>query len=312
MLSAKPYNIMSASHNLMDRFDISGTVLDLDGNELQSLNCEEHWYDGSLDNPTNTAKQSIAIICCVHPVEAWLLGYSLQAFTSCSSVTEIVVVLTRKTLETSPELSTDLGVKCKIKTIDYGSGYDIPVSDGGYDQIRARNAAISMVSTNPDWIVQVDADDFYDQKLVTLIEKCSQEVSSIVLPCYNLLSPTHYANDLALYRIIDSVAALNPHQRIFRYRQHLKYVPVSGKYVNLTRHCVMVDGDGSNEQMHFFNEPLHVHLHNLIPGKPRRNLRARKRLPGSLLYNQDLKEFLNAIDKTTISSSLYNTWTKEK
>lgn len=185
--------------------------------------------------------EKIALWCTVASAEAWLLPYTLAAHLDHPAVSRLVVVYT------SAHPPAEFGVLARLspKSVEvhkpFGSGFDKSLADGGYDQLSARNYAISLVEeSGADWMFQLDADEFVHPQLLTEIAMLGHQFDAVCMSYYTLCSATSYWQAPLHRRSVNGVELHHP--RILAWRRSLlrrcEPCPASLKnHVNTTRHA---------------------------------------------------------------------------
>ena len=73
-------------------------------------------------------------------------------------------------------------VSSKVREIwrDFGSGLDVPLDRGGFDQIAARNHAVAIAEACDDtWLIQCDADEVYLEGLGTALAEVTADIVAV-------------------------------------------------------------------------------------------------------------------------------------
>ncbi|QDX29352.1 hypothetical protein [Dickeya poaceiphila] len=226
--------------------------------------------DGNFDDYHHRTTSSIGIYCTVSSDELQLALHTLSIAACSEYVSHILILITdRETVDRKLLSLNFLGSsvdKLIIACGDYGSGYEISLSDGGYDQVSARNDALEMIyKKDVDWVMQHDADDIYDSAFYAKICKDCGAYEAVMTECYTLNSLSSYVVNSKLLKNIYGRTLINPHIRVWKKKLGLKYkrsALVSKTYANETRHCGVEFPDRMN--LLLVKKPSHYHLHRLL------------------------------------------------
>jgi hypothetical protein len=211
---------------------------------------------------------SIGLWCAVAETEYSLLTHTLPALLDHESVREALILHTGSR---RPSTFGFLANAChKIHEVHrcFGTGYIRSLQDGGYDQVSARNYALEiMESGGSDWLWQIDADDYYDPGLASIVAKLDERYDAVCCSCYTLISPTQYWYNASLETDIGGKRLINPHTRIWRsaLRKRFEHSPrVALESVNITRHCGVDFSTHPYWRLMAIEGPFHFHLHCLL------------------------------------------------
>lgn len=243
---------------------------------------------------TATTRSSIALWCVVSAAEYPLLGITMRGLLEHDAVEVAVVV------HTGVQRPSDFGALAsqfyKVREFhrDFGEGFSKSLSDGGYDQLSARNYALREVENcGVEWLVQFDADDYYDPDLFSIIAHLGDQYDAVTCSCYTLTSDTNYWYESGLERRIRGKKVFDPHTRIWRasLRKRFELCPIaSTRYANITRHCGVDFAHHPYWHFHIEEEPFHFHLHCLLRKRHTEVRRASR--PLGVPINQPLRECL--------------------
>lgn len=131
--------------------------------------------------------------------------------------------------------------KISMVSIDYGSGYDLSIENGGYNQIEARNHCLEQIYGNAsiEWIMQVDADEYVTKEYILDIAKNMHQ--DVVIPQY--ITPLRNNKiwfDSKIKRRYESTGIIDPHIVCWRCSLGKYYIECqnSAKHLsNTSRHC---------------------------------------------------------------------------
>ena len=148
---------------------------------------------------------------------------------------------------------------------NFGEGKNIPIHEGGFDQVAARNFAMNLCALrNAEWVIQLDADELLVPELFdTIPTVVKPEVLAFRLSRYELVAEDQYAdNDVAS----DKHYLHNSRIRIWRLdKKRYERCSVSQeRFPNPTRHCGIDFNDLS--ESHVVNLPGEylLHFHSLL------------------------------------------------
>ncbi|HJU21085.1 MAG TPA: hypothetical protein VJ891_01125, partial [Casimicrobiaceae bacterium] len=136
------------------------------------------------------------------------------------------------------------------------------MASGGFDQVAARNFALGIAELHGDrWLLQFDADDYYDPRIVDLLGRLPTTIRGVRCACYHLLDyRSYWQNDHKV--VLDGPEPLlNPHIRLWRNDQQRRFsvcAATASAAANKTRHCGVDFSDLLPEQVTDVAEPLHL------------------------------------------------------
>ncbi|BEH99995.1 glycosyltransferase [Edwardsiella ictaluri] len=194
-----------------------------------------------------------------------------------------------------------LNDKIIIYTRNYGRGFDISVTDGGYDQVSARNFAIQAIEQRGDieWILQHDADDFYAVNGYEYIVNHFYKYDAVVCSCFTVKNNPYdiCSAKNKVYQLNEGVVLYDPHVRIWRRSLCVRYIEsesVRCFFKNTTRHCGICFPHnisvGVNASIWHFH--LHALLNKRHTEKIQRYDSIKKNIPKELItfiYDLNLK-----------------------
>lgn len=199
-----------------------------------------------------------------------LLQYTLSEAISSQFVKDIVILHTGPNLPANAYSLEKSYSKIHEFHKSYGQGFTLPVDEGGFDQINARNHILQLAETYPaEWLMQVDADDFYLQHIFEQITTTSAEFDSISCSCINLINENRYWNKREImtesgFKIID------PHIRIWKkhLKKRFKLCEHSAKTnINATMHCGVDFNIHPYWKTTLIKDFVHYHLHGILEKK---------------------------------------------
>lgn len=212
---------------------------------------------------------TIAAWCTVSPQEYSLLRHTMCGLLAHEAVATVLVVHTG--VRPAPAAGALAARFDKVREVhrDFGEGYDQAIEEGGYDQCSARNYALDLVEeTAAEWLVQVDADEFFSPPLMSRVGALADQIDAVCCSRYTLTSPRHYWCEPSLIRSVNGVRMLNPQIRIWRstLRKRFDLCPIaSRRYRNITRHCGVRFDQHPHWRVSVISDPLlHVHFHRML------------------------------------------------
>jgi uncharacterized protein len=249
---------------------------------------------------------SLTVWCVVGRDEADMLPFTMASLLDEPSVRHVVVV---HTSPSQPECFGDLQrrwIKVQEFHQDFGEGLDKAVEEGGFNQVDARNFALGVAESLGDrWLLQFDADDYYDAPaLLHRLRSLPRTVRAVQCSCYHLLDTSGYWHTDAKVRDDGPRRLINPHVRLWRNdikRRYAKCAATASVEKNETRHCGTDLSDLIPEQVAAVAEPVHFHLHYLLGKAGARNAKRRMDLPRGAHIPPALESFAarrrNAVSK---------------
>ena len=210
----------------------------------------------------------IAIWCTVASEEYELVEFTLDNAVSHPAVRRIFLVVT------GPDKPDQFGYlsrrNAKFREVyrAFGSGYDLSLEEGGYDQVSARNFALELAEEcDSDWLMQYDADDYYDERIFDAVSRLHDVADSIACSCHTLVSERSYWYVERLRRRFGPLTLLNPHTRIWKRSLRLRFEPSTRAVVafrNATRHCGVRFPPPDQCRAIALDDVYHFHLHCLL------------------------------------------------
>ena len=253
-----------------------------------------------------SSSRSLTVWCVTRRDEAALLGHTIAPIAAHPGVKHVVILHTGPS---RPSCYGELQRGCsKIHEYhqDFGEDLHRPLSEGGFDQVSARNVALGIAEAFGDrWLLQFDADDYYDTRVIDMLSRIPTRIRAVRCACYHLLDAASYwLNDQKICHD-GPTPLINPHIRIWRNDQKRRFsiCPTSSALEpNTTRHCGVDCSDLSAEEVESVSEPLHLHLHYLLAKSDPRIWRRRAPLPGGATLPEALLSFVR--DTATRSAHL--------
>ncbi|MEU5868295.1 glycosyltransferase [Nonomuraea sp. NPDC047529] len=210
----------------------------------------------------------MGIWCAVSESEYALLGLTLR------NLLEHDAVRTALVLHTGPRRPPDYGGLAsrysKVREVhrDFGEGYSRSLGQGGYDQLSARNHALDLIEdSGVEWLLQFDADDYYDPGLLSIVTRLDEGHDAVVCSCYTLTSETRHWHEPRLDKVVGGKLLLDPHTRVWRssLQKRFELCPVASKqYENITRHCGVSFSGHPPWHFRTLEGQFHFHLHCLL------------------------------------------------
>ena len=146
----------------------------------------------------------------------------------------------------------------------FGNGFDLPVEQGGFNQIAARNHALSLAEkTTASWLMQIDADDYYLPEFFQQIVTLDKDFDAILCSSVNLLSENEYWNK-------NQGEFTNPHIRVWRtsLAKRFKICDISScNQLNFTGHCGVDFSYHPYWKIFLQKKFVHFHLHGILGKK---------------------------------------------
>lgn len=243
-----------------------------------------------------SSSRSLTVWCVTSRNDAALLGHTITPMAAHPQVKHVVVLHTGSS---RPACYGELQRACaKIHEFhqDFGDDLHRPLSEGGFDQVSARNVALGIAEAFGDrWLLQFDADDYYDPSVVDLLSRVPARIRAVRCACYHLLDAASYwLNDQKMcYE--GPTPLINPHIRIWRndVKRRFSICPTSSAVEpNTTRHCGVDFSDLSAEEVESVSEPVHLHLHYLLAKSDPGTWRRPAPLPGGAMLPEALLSFV--------------------
>lgn len=176
--------------------------------------------------------------------------------------------------------------KITIYSQNFGSGYNLAIADGGYNQIAARNFLIEkLTASDIDWLLMHDADDLYTLDYYRFISEECQSTDAVTCSCFSLRPGPEICVPLEKNRNIQGKTLYDPHTRVWKKALNLRYeksVSVEKYFVNHSRHCGVIFPENIN--ISCTDKLYHFHLHALL------NKRHSEKISGYSIYNCKLPE----------------------
>ncbi len=202
-----------------------------------------------------------------------LLTLSVKTMAALDWVTSIVILHTD--LKQPAYYANLENTLWKVKEFwqSFGSGFDKPVEQGGFDEIAARNRAIELAeAAGSDWIIQCDSDEFYTADANSgLVEATEKNKQAVRWSCWHLFNPTYSIFDPASIHYYDGQLFHDPHIRAWKPELRLRYqanpnTDFLSNFINKSMHCVNLLPEWQT-----LNQPgiFHLHIHDLIGNKRR-------------------------------------------
>jgi hypothetical protein len=190
----------------------------------------------------------------IHAKEDAVLNLSLEQMRKYPWVNRIIAV------HTDGLKYYSAGPKTAEVIEDFGSGW-IPIEQGGFDEIRARNFALELAIHDADWVLNCDADEFFTEDFGAEIEKAHSEgFDAINVNCNHFADP----------RTLIDLGHSDSHIRAFRANKDMKYIANTNAefmkaYPNKSMHCTL-SGVSKVKQVEGM---YHIHTHDMYPWKRR-------------------------------------------
>jgi uncharacterized protein len=239
---------------------------------------------------------SVTVWCVVGREEADLLPQTMANLLNEPTVRHVVVVHTSPTLPSCYGELQRSSAKVQEFHQDFGEGLERSCDEGGFNQVDARNFALGIAESLGDrWLLQFDADDYYDLNLVHRLRSLPASIRAVRCACYHLLDRDGYWHSEE--KISDDGAGplINPHIRLWRNdtrRRYSKCAVTAQIERNDTRHCGVDLSDLSSRDVEVIAEPCHFHLHYLLGKTGAGNAKRRKVLPGTIRIPVTLESFI--------------------
>ena len=211
---------------------------------------------------------SVGIWCVVSEAEYSLLHYTMRNLLEHDALHVALIVHTGTRRPHNYGALASRFSKVQEIHHDFGESYSRSLGEGGYDQLSARNYSLQMIeSAGVEWLLQFDADDYYDPELVSIVARLDESYDAVICPCYTLTSESRHWYEPRLEKTVRGKRVLDPHTRICRssLKKRFELCPNASKlYNNITRHCGV--SFASHPYWHFLvvEGPYHFHLHCLL------------------------------------------------
>lgn len=204
----------------------------------------------------------IGLYCTVSSKELNLALATLRFAELSEYVFKIAILVTDAKRNKPQKISN----KITLYQQNFGNGYNIPVADGGYNQIDARNFLIEKLNdADVDWIIMHDADDIYDISFYQFISTQCKTTDAVTCSCFSLRHDMSICVPLVKSRFIQGKTLYDSHTRAWKKSLNLKYEKSPGiekYYLNHSRHCGVIFPD--NLRISYTDGLYHFHLHALL------------------------------------------------
>jgi hypothetical protein len=223
--------------------------------------------------------QGIGIYCTVSKEEYYLALLTLERMAENDCVSCIIIVITD-----SEENFVNYALfngKAEVYSRNFGSGYDLSLEDGGYDQIGARNFALELLEQRDcEWILQHDADEYYTFAFLNSLENKYQDYDALLCSCITLASDDTQVYDPKHVRKTQFSRFINPHVRIWRKSLSLRFEKSPGverRFKNVSRHCGVNFKDGL--KLVGITDHVHYHFHYILKKRHYKKLKDFEKIP---------------------------------
>ncbi|HEY3589424.1 MAG TPA: hypothetical protein VGL07_04960 [Buttiauxella sp.] len=206
----------------------------------------------------------VGIYCTVNSEELALAIMTLTYSAQSEYVRRIIIVQTDSFINSKVQL-TD---KITLYTRNFGKGYDLSITEGGYDQIAARNFALDILydCTDIDWVMLHDADDLYLKEGYRNAFDGIDEYDALTCSCLSLKGKNKIrCSARKSFTTNEGIVLHDPHTRIWKKNLGLHYEMSSGieqTFSNVSRHCGVFFSHGIT--FCIFKHAWHFHLHALF------------------------------------------------
>ncbi|WP_144240360.1 hypothetical protein [Raoultella planticola] len=204
----------------------------------------------------------IGIYCTVRSGEIRHALASLSYAGLSAHVFNIAILITDR----APDKPRKLTPKITLYSHNFGSGYSISVTDGGYDQIAARNFLLErFTDTDVDWLMMHDADDIYLHDYYDFISEKCITADAITCSCFSLRPGPEICIPQGKTWYIQGKTLYDPHTRIWKKNLNLRYEKSAGiekHFANHSRHCGVIFPEDMN--IISTDGVYHFHLHALL------------------------------------------------
>lgn len=147
----------------------------------------------------------------------------------------------------------------------FGEGYDKIVDEGGFNQIKAREFAISLAKQKKcNWMIHCDADEFYLKELGDVLE--SSDADIIKTSVYHLVTPqTFWIQTNQIKYTKNNKILFSPRLRIWKSNLNPKILPDNRKStINNTSHCYTSFDHLTSVKIKSIPGVYHIHIHFLL------------------------------------------------
>ncbi|MDH1089276.1 hypothetical protein N5C79_22565 [Pantoea brenneri] len=202
-------------------------------------------------------------IYCTVSIKEFSVAMATLRFAELSDIVHCIVILITDISFSKPRKTSK---KITVYSMNLGSGYDVSVRNGGYDQISARNFLIDRLSdTEADWIMLHDADDIYHLDYYLYVSETFMNTDAITCSCFSVNPGFNLCSPPSKTKQVDGKILYNPHTRIWRKDKDLRYEKTAGieyYFTNHTRHCGVIFPKSMN--ISIADGLYHFHLHALL------------------------------------------------
>jgi hypothetical protein len=206
----------------------------------------------------------VGLYCTVNSEELALAIMTLSYSAQSEYVKRIIIVQTDSFINSKTQL-TD---KIILYTRNFGKGFDLSITEGGYNQIAARNFALDILysCTDIDWVMLHDADDLYLKEGYRNAFESMEEYDALTCSCLSLRDKDKIrCSARKSFTTNEGIVLHDPHTRIWKKNLALYYEMSSGveqKFSNFSRHCGVSFSQGIT--FYIFKHEWHFHLHALF------------------------------------------------
>ncbi len=194
------------------------------------------------------------------------LVHSVEYMASLDWVEKIIVLSTVG----GPLLPEGISDKVIHRWANFGTSRAKSVAEGGFDQVTARNVAVTLAEAmGTEWLLQCDSDEIYLDHTKELLKV---KADYVWLACYSFVNPTTYINA----PIHPRLKLVDPHPRLFKPgmrfvantdRQFMKTSP------NHTNHCVLEMKSIHREYRTKPGVLYHLHFKPMLRGQTHQKLK---------------------------------------
>lgn len=207
-------------------------------------------------------ENGIGIYCTVCSSELCISLATLEQALYSEAIKKIIILVTDSIFDGVYGLSDKISIHFR----NFGKGYNISLTDGGYDQISARNYALDLLDAEKiQWVMMHDADDFYEHTFFDFIIKNHTNDDAITCSCFSMIDKKTLGVPPSKLFIADGMNIYDPHTRIWKKSLNLRYEKSKGieKYFsNHSRHCGVKFPHSTI--FGFTDKPWHFHLHAIF------------------------------------------------
>ncbi|MEI6297795.1 MAG: hypothetical protein WCO84_09255 [bacterium] len=243
---------------------------------------------------------SITLVYVVCPREFNILEVSVLTMSEYDCIKDIVILHSgyKKPLKYG-----SLSQKCKkVKEFykNFGEGCDVPIKDGGWSEVEARNFSLDLsYDLKNEWILLCDADEFF------LLENLDfgklNLYNSVRFSTYHFFEFDKYWEKQIYKHVIRGIELHDPHIRMFRKSLNAKfdYSYPSRELKNISNDCHPTIGDSSSCLLS--DDLIHIHTNAIWKKKvPKYSIEDVKISSQKNIFNKHYKRLFELFEQNSL------------